>query len=173
MPPAVVAMNETRKAWQEPMVWLMVGIPALTVVAGIATLIIALQSGPMDMDPASVQRVSQAQTLDSAEDRTATEGNFRAFLIIDKQSKPWSISVKTVPMSLAGKDMHLVFVHPNRAELDIDVLLPARATATAMPKLLDFKAQQIMLRDAEKTWRLVGSYDGQSNITLTPALSAQ
>ena len=60
-------MTETRKAWQEPMVWLMVGIPALTVVAGFATLIIALQSGPMDMVPASVQRVSQAQTLDGAE----------------------------------------------------------------------------------------------------------
>ena len=138
-------MTEQRKAWQEPMVWLMAGIPALTVVAGIATYCIARQSGPMDMDPASVQRIS----------------------------KPWSISLKTVPMSLAEKDMHLVFVHPNRAERDIDVLLLANAKSTTMSKPLDFKAQQIMLRDAEKTWRLVGSYNDQSNITLTPALSTE
>jgi hypothetical protein len=166
-------MTEQRSAWQEPMVWLMAGIPALTVIAGIATYFIAVQSGPMDMDPASVQRVSQSQTLDSAEDRTATDGEYRAFLSINKQTKPWSISLKTVPMSLAEKDMHLVFVHPNRAERDIELLLPANATSTAMSKPLDFKAQQIMLRDAEKTWRLVGRYDDQSNITLTPALSAQ
>ena len=157
-------MTEQRKAWQEPMVWLMAGIPALTVVAGIATYFIARQSGPMDMDPASVQRISQAQTLESTEDRTATDRNYRAFLIIDKQ---------TVPMSLAEKDMHLVFVHPNRAERDIDVLLLANAKSTTMSKPLDFKAQQIMLRDAEKTWRLVGSYNDQSNITLTPALSTE
>lgn len=76
-------------------------------------------------------------------------------------------------MSLAEKDMHLVFVHPNRAERDIDVLLLANAKSTTMSKPLDFKAQQIMLRDAEKTWRLVGSYNDQSNITLTPALSTE
>jgi len=166
-------MTETRKAWQEPMVWLMVGIPALTVVAGIATLIIALQSGPMDMVPASVQRVSQAQTLDGAEDRTATEGNYRAFLIIDRQTRPWTISVKPFPVSLAGGDMRPVFLHTTRAERDIAVLLPAKADSTAMPKPLDFKPQQVMLRDAGKAWRLVGVYDGQSTITLTPAQQAQ
>lgn len=166
-------MTEARKAWQEPMVWLMAGIPVLTVFAGIATLIIALQSGPMDPVPASVQRVAQAQTLNGAEDRAAADGNFRAFLIIDQTVQPWSIRVKTVPLSLADKDMHLVFVHPNRAERDIDVLLPAKAASTAMPKLLDFKAQQVMLRDAGNSWRLVGVFDGQSNVTLTPALQAQ
>jgi hypothetical protein len=102
-------MNEQRSAWQEPMVWLMAGIPALTVVAGIATYFIAQQSGPMDMDPASVQRVSQSQNLDSVEDRTAIEGNYRAYLIIDQQAKPWTISVKTVPLSLAEKNTRRMF----------------------------------------------------------------
>lgn len=166
-------MSEARKAWQEPMVWLIAGIPALTVVAGITTLVIALQSGPMDMVPAHVERVGKAQTLDSPEDRAAAEGNFRAFLIIDKNRQPWSISVRTVPSSLAGHDMHLLFVHPNRAARDIDVLLPANAASTAIPHPLDFKQQQVMLRDAGNSWRLVGVYDGQSSITLTPALLAQ
>lgn len=166
-------MTGQRKAWQEPMVWLMAGIPALTVVAGIATLVIALQSGPMDMVPASVQRVSQAQTLNSAEDLTAADGNYRAYMIIDQNVQPWSISVKTVPATLADSDIHVVFVHPNRADRDIDVLLPANAASAVMTRALDFNAQQIMLRDAGKTWRLVGMYDGQPNVTLTPALQAQ
>jgi hypothetical protein len=166
-------MTEQRKAWQEPMVWLMVSIPALTVVAGIATLIIAMQSGPMDMDPASVQRVSQAQTLDSAEDKLAADGNYRAFLIIDQQTQPWSISVKTVPISLAEKDMRLVFVHPNRAERDIEMLVPASAGVATMLAPISFKSQQIILSDSEKTWRLVGQYDGNSTVTLTPAQPVQ
>jgi uncharacterized protein len=166
-------MTEQRKAWQEPMVWLMAGIPALTVVAGITTLIIALQSGPMDLIPAAVQRVAQAQTLDSAEDQTAADGNYRAYLIIEQGTQPWSISVKTIPMSLAEKDMRLVFVHPNRADRDIDVLLPANVGKAVMRTPIDFVAQQIILSDSKKTWRLVGQYNSISTITLTPAQPVQ
>jgi len=166
-------MTEERKAWQEPMVWLMVGIPALTVVAGIATLVIAAQSGPMDMVPASVQRISQAQTLNGAEDSKAAEGDYRAFLIIDRNVQPWRVSVKTVPMALAEQDLHLVFVHPNRADRDIALRLPANAMATQLDTTPDFKPQQLILRDAGNTWRLVGTDDGQSTITLTPALQAR
>ena len=166
-------MTEERKAWQEPMVWLMVGIPALTVVAGIATLVIAARSGPLDMVPASVQRVSQAQTLDGAEDRRAAEGDYRAFLIIDRSAQPWRVSVKTVPMALAEQDLDLVFVHPNRANRDITLRLPANALDTPLVKTPDFKPQQLILRDAGNTWRLVAADDGQSTITLTPALQAQ
>lgn len=166
-------MTGERKAWQEPMVWLMVGIPALTVVAGIATMSIAARSGPMDMVPASVQRVSQAQTLDGAEDRRAAEGDYRAFLIIDRTDRPWHVSVKTVPMALAEQDLQLVFVHPNRADRDIALRLPANAPVTRMDKMPDFKPQQLILRDAGNTWRLVAADDGQSTITLTPALQAR
>lgn len=166
-------MNEQRKAWQEPMVWLMVGIPFLTVIAGLYTVFLAFQSGPLDMAPAKVQRTGQAQVLESTEDKTAADGNYRAFLIIDQQTQPWSISVKTVPMSLTEQDMHLVFVHPNRAERDIDLLLPANVGVAVMLTPISFKAQQIILSDSKKTWRLVGQYDGNSTITLTPAQPVQ
>ena len=166
-------MNEQRKAWQEPMVWLMVGIPFLTVIAGLYTVFLAFQSGPLDMAPANVQRTGQAQVLESTEDKTAADGNYRAFLIIDQQTQPWSISVKTVPMNLTEQDMHLVFVHPNRAERDIDLLLPANVGVAVMLTPISFKAQQIILSDSKKTWRLVGQYDGNSTITLTPAQPVQ
>lgn len=166
-------MNEQRKAWQEPMVWLMVGIPFLTVIAGLYTVFLAFQSGPLDMAPANVQRTGQAQVLESTEDKTAADGNYRAFLIIDQQTQRWSISVKTVPMSLTEQDMHLVFVHPNRAERDIDLLLPANVGVAVMLTPISFKAQQIILSDSKKTWRLVGQYDGNSTITLTPAQPVQ
>ena len=166
-------MTEQRKAWQEPMVWLMVGIPFLTVIAGLYTVFLAFQSGPLDMAPANVQRTGQAQVLESTEDKTAADGNYRAFLIIDQQTQRWSISVKTVPMSLTEQDMHLVFVHPNRAERDIDLLLPANVGVAVMLTPISFKAQQIILSDSQKTWRLVGQYDGNSTITLTPAQPVQ
>ncbi len=166
-------MTTKRKAWQEPMVWLMAGIPALTVVAGLYTLYVAYHSGPLDMAPAIVQRTGQAQVLESAEDKTATNGNFRAFLFIDKHSTPWQLSIKTVPASLASHATQVVFVHPNSAKQDIQVTLPANATSVNMPSALAFKPQQIMLRNAEKTWRLVGSYEDTPTLLLMPAQQAQ
>lgn len=166
-------MSEQRKAVQEPMVWLMVGIPVLTVFAGLYTLYLAFNSGPLDLVPASVQHPGLAQVLDSAEDRMASERNYRGFLLIDDSNQPWSLSVKTVPETLLAGDTQVVFVHPNSASQDITIVVPANTASLTMSENLSFKPQQILLKDLKNTWRLVGTYEGNPTTMLTPALHSQ
>lgn len=164
-------MNESRKAWQEPMVWLMVGIPAATVVAGLATFAIALRAGSMDNVPTSVTRVAQAQVLASAvDDATASKG-YRGYLVLERSPAVWRVSVKTLPADLAAEPLRVLFVHPTLAARDVRVDLTAgRASSTEAP---DFMPQQVIVSDAAGTWRLVGDYNGQQVLNLTPSLSAQ
>lgn len=164
-------MTEARKSWQEPMVWLMVGIPAATVIAGLVTLAIAIRSGSMDTIPSSVQRVAQAQVLNSAIDDQTTLKNYHGFLLLDRSSKAWKVSLKTDPADLGLSAVQVLFVHPNLAANDIGIEL--NAGEGVLQKALDFTPQQIIVSDVAGTWRLVGTYQNQSTVTLTPALSAQ
>lgn len=164
-------MSNGRKPWQEPMVWLMVGIPAATVVAGLATLAIAVRSGAMDTVPSSVQRVAQAQVLDSAADDLAASKDYRGFLLLDHSTSAWKVSLKTVPADLGVSAVRVLFVHPTLAASDVGIELSAGEGA--LQNALDFTPQQIIVTDAAGTWRLVGSYSNRSAITLTPALPAQ
>jgi len=152
------------------MVWLMVGIPAATVIAGLATLAIAIQSGAMDTVPSSVQRVAQAQVLTSTVDDSTSKMGYRGYLMLDRNQPAWQVSVKTVPADLAGAPLHVLFVHPTLAARDVRVNLGAGDVAAAVA--LDFIPQQVIVSDAAGTWRLVGAYSEQSVLNLTPALSA-
>lgn len=164
-------MSEGRKPWQEPMVWLMVGIPAATVVAGLATMAIALRSGSMDSVPTSVQRVAQAQVLASAVDDSTASKGYRGFLMLERGPEAWRVSVKTVPANLAETPLQVLFVHPTLAARDVRIELVAGAAAGAAS--IDFIPQQVIVSDSAGTWRLVGAYREQSVLDLTPALSAQ
>jgi hypothetical protein len=166
-------MTEQRKAWQEPMVWLMVGIPCLTVLAGIYTLYLAINAGPLDSSNTSVQRIAQAQTVDNSADRLSTENDYHAFLILDKSQPTWSLSLKTAPSSLRDSDINIVFVHPLRADQDVTVRLPSKQETLQLPTTLQFRPQQIVISDTQSKWRLVGADDGSNLITLTPVLSTR
>jgi uncharacterized protein len=163
--------GKRRKAWQEPMVWLMLGIPAATLVAGFYTLYLAQSSGPLDSVQASVQRVGKAQVSDSAADAAATRNDFRAELHIDRQNPHWQLKLSTVPERLASAPIDVFFVHANDASRDVRVrLLSGRGQ---MPASLRFTPQQIVLTDQAGTWRLVGRYHASGAISLTPALSTR
>jgi hypothetical protein len=161
-------MSESRKAWQEPMVWLMVGIPMATVVAGLYTLYIAMASGPLDSVQASVERVGKGQTLQSAADNSASQGHYRGYLVIDRQAQPWQLTLKTMPENLTALPVDVLFVHANLAERDIRVSLQSGSGRLTAP--LDFTPQQIVVTDHAGSWRLVGAYGDSANIALTPAI---
>ncbi|WP_297801184.1 FixH family protein [Arenimonas sp. GDDSR-1] len=163
-------MTEPRRGWQEPMVWLMLGIPALTVIAGFYTLYLAFTSGPLDPVQASVQRVGKGQSLESPADSAASQGHYRAYLILDKQSNPWQLTLKTAPETLAALPVDVLFVHANLAKRDIRVRMTAGNGRLTRP--LDFTPQQVVVTDAAGTWRLVGTYGESATIALTPAIDA-
>ena len=170
MPEAVAAMTEPRKPWQEPMVWMMVGIPALTVIGGFYTLYLAFSSGPLDTIQASVQHVGKGQSLQSTADNTASQGHYRGYLVIDRQAQPWQLTLKTIPENLTSQPIDVLFVHANLADRDVRISLQSGSGRLTAP--LDFTPQQIVVTDVAGSWRLVGSYGDAANIALTPAIEA-
>jgi len=59
------APQEKRSPWREPMVWLLVAIPALAVLASVVLLVAADRtSGNNDLVPDKVSRTGQAQVAD-------------------------------------------------------------------------------------------------------------
>jgi hypothetical protein len=153
------------------MVWMIFGIPALTVIAGFYTLYLAISSGPLDSVQASVERVGKGQALHSAADSAASQGHYRGYLVIDRQAKPWQLTLKTAPENLASQPVDVLFVHANLAKRDVRVRL--ESGSGRLDKALDFSPQQIVVTDAAGRWRLVGSYDADAaNIALTAALEA-
>lgn len=153
------------------MVWMIFGIPALTVIAGFYTLYLAISSGPLDSVQASVERVGKGQALHSAADSAASQGHYRGYLVIDRQAKPWQLTLKTAPENLASQPVDVLFVHANLAKRDVRVRL--ESGSGRLDKALDFSPQQIVVTDAAGRWRLVGSYHADTaNIALTAALEA-
>ena len=61
-----------RPAYREPMVWLMVGLPAASVVAGILLLVTAVRSGGADEVSDKVQRRAQIQVSELGPDQRAS-----------------------------------------------------------------------------------------------------
>ncbi len=159
-----------RKAIQEPMVWLMVGIPALTVVAGIATLIIALRSGELDSVPSPVERIAQTQTLQSPADAAANRLGYRGLLRIDRTHKPWQIQIQITPESAMRSKLQILFVHPQFAKQDVSIELDSNTGSLAKP--LPFVPQQVVVANISGTWRLVGTYSSDGDIILTPSHTA-
>lgn len=161
-------MTPTHKPWQEPMVWLMAGIPMATVIAGLYTFYLAWASGPMDSVPVAVQRIAQSQTLVGMADRTASQGHYRGDLLLEQQTRPWQLHLKTTPEQLTNRPVEVLFVHAHRAERDVRVRL--ESGQGQLSAALDFIPQQIVVTDVAGHWRLVGRYGSSASIPLTPAI---
>ena len=67
----------TQPASREPMLFLVIALPAAAVAAGIATLVLAM-GGAGDAGDARVRRVAQTQTADLAPDLAAARRGLRA-----------------------------------------------------------------------------------------------
>src|SRR5690606_41724397 len=57
--------------WKMPIMWLVIGLPLASVVAGVSLVVIATRSGGSDVVSEDVRRVSQIQTTDLGPDAQA------------------------------------------------------------------------------------------------------
>ncbi|MDI1252129.1 FixH family protein [Thermomonas sp.] len=170
-------MTEPRRAWKEPMVWLVVALPALAVVASIALLVAAARSsGNNDMVADKVQHTGQIQEADIGPDARAMELKLGAVL----QSEDGMLRVFPAGGEfLRSQPLHLQLLHPNRQDDDVSLtLLPdelgwhVKYTADSghdwNARLSDGNA------GAGGNWRLRGRLPrGQRATHLGPALDAK
>lgn len=155
--------------YRAPMLWLALALPALTVVAGVVTYLIAAD-GFNDAEPDAVHRVAQVQISDLHQDETAARLGLSAHAAID----PVSGRVR-LRMNAIGNDanLQLILTHKAQARRDQVVLLTRSAEGDWIGLLPSDHggAFNVSLLPASAHWRLVGRLElNATQLKLVPAL---
>ncbi|QSX73745.1 FixH family protein [Lysobacter arenosi] len=167
-------MERTRPL-RMPVMWLVVGLPILSIVAGVGLLVVALRSGSTDAVIDTVQRTAQIQTTELGPDARAKALQLSAVLRVGKDM------IELLPVGGGFGDgnvrrdepLTLILSHPSEAAQD--------RTVTLAPSELGWRANieaspdhdwLLQLTPADRSWRLRGRLPaGQRAAHLAPALA--
>lgn len=109
-----------RSPWREPMVWLMIGLPIASVVAGIALAVAAVRSGGADSVSDEVQRIAQIQLTELGPDARAKSMKLSAVLHLEEAA------IEVIPVHgqfMRNQPIILTLSHPTEARLDRRLIL--------------------------------------------------
>ncbi|MBN8803247.1 MAG: nitrogen fixation protein FixH [Lysobacteraceae bacterium SCN 69-123] len=163
-------MNERSKSpWRVPVFWLVVGLPLLSIVAGVGLVIVAVRSGGADVVSDPVQRVSQIQTTDLGPDEAAAKLGLSAVLRVEDGV------VEVLPATGkfgGGTALQLVLEHPTRQSDDLRLELLPQGPGWRVQQAVDGEHDWVVqLRDADGRWRLHGRLPKQQHAArLSPSL---
>jgi len=156
-------------AWRNPVLWLVIGLPLLSIVAGVGLVVVSVRSGGADGGPDPLRRVSQIQTADLGPDAQAKKLGLSAVLRVEDGI------VEVLPAT--GKfdraaPLRLHLEHPTTQARDLQLELqphgPGWRTEQAVDGSHDWIAR---LRAADGSWRLQGRLPKDQHATrLAPAL---
>lgn len=166
-------MDMAAKA-RNPVMWLVIGLPVLSIVAGVGLVVISVRSGGDDAVIDTVQRTAQIQTTELGPDERAQSMKLSAVMHVDAKGLELlpvggAFSSGEVPRDVP---LTLVLSHPSDATLDRSVeLRPSELgwhADLALPLDHDWLLQ---LAPADTRWRLRGRLiAGQGAAHLGPAL---
>ncbi len=166
-------MNErSRSPWRVPVFWLVVGLPLLSIVAGVGLVIIAVRSGGADVVSDPVQRVSQIQTTDLGPDEAAAKLGLSAVLRVEDGV------VEVLPATgkfATDAPLQLVLEHPTRQSDDLRLELLPQGPGWRVQQAVDGEHDWVVqLRDGEGRWRLHGRLPKQQHAArLSPSLGGE
>lgn len=159
-----------RPWYREPMLALVIGLPAAAVVASLVTIVIAARSSGDTGDP-RVTRVAQVQTADLAADRAAAGSGLTAVVTIAPDGVV-SLGFEREPRQ--GPALRLTLRHVTDGKRDRELLLHrvgSAGYAALLPGALPAGAYNAELAPEDGGWRLVGRLeDGAAGFRLAPAL---
>lgn len=161
----------TRNWRREPMVWFVIALPLLTVVAGVATAVIAAQ-GPPDRMDASVRRVAQVQTSDLAPDLAAAARGVEGEIALERRDGRFTLRVAGAPDS----GLQLWLRHPSDARRDLRATPQASGDGTFVAALgsLGDGPWNLTLTGGDGAWRITGRLPaGADRATMQPAVRAR
>ena len=163
-----------QKASRNPVLWLVIALPAAVIVAGFATLYIAIDAGGSDAIPDDVRRTAQIQTTELGPDERAAALKLSAVLSVGEGH------IDVLPASgalvddkaLRGKPLRLLLQHPTLAAEDRELKLVPTAAGWRADIALDPKHDwRIQLVPEGTAWRLRGRLPaGQRGVLLAPAV---
>jgi len=153
-------MNEPRSAeshpstWRNPVMWLVIGLPLLSIVAGVGLVVIAMRAGGSDAVSDPVRRVSQIQTTDLAPDQAARKLGLSAVLRVEDGIV--EVLPATGPFA-TDAPLLLTLEHPTRRADDLQLQLPAQGPGWRIEQAVDADHDWVVqLRPADGAWRLQG-----------------
>lgn len=154
--------------WRNPMVWLMLALPASAVVAGISTVVIAVRAGGSDAIPDHVRRTAQIQTTELGPDERAAARKLSLVL----SAGDGTVSLLPVTGDADRKQpLQLALRHPTRAAEDVVLTLAPTAAGWEAAHTLDAAHDwNVQASDADGTWRVLARLPaGQRGVLLRPA----
>jgi hypothetical protein len=162
-------MNE--KPWhRHPMLLLVIGLPAAAVVAGFATLYLAM-GGPGDAGDGRVRRVAQTQTADLAPDLAAARLAYDGKARVDDNG---AVSLRFGEAGPGEPVLQLVLRHVTDSARDRHARLVRAGEGVYLGRLDTSRAAgayNAELAPEDAAWRLVGRLDAAGgSFALRPAL---
>jgi len=158
--------------WRNPVMWLVIGLPLLSIVAGVSLVVIAVRSGGADVVTDPVRRVSQIQTADLGPDAQARKLGLSVVLRVEDGV------VEVLPAT--GKfdtaaPLRLDLEHPTRQAEDLRLELQPHGSGWRVEQVVDPAHDWIAhLRPADGSWRLQGRLPRQQHAArLAPALGGE
>ena len=155
--------------WRNPVMYLVIGLPLLSIVAGVGLVVIASAAGGSDAVSDPVRRVSQIQTTDLGPDQTARKLGLSAVLRVEDGV------IEVLPAT--GRFVHdaplrLTLEHPTRRAEDLQLQLPAQGAGWRIEQAVDADHDWVVhLRPIDGTWRLQGRLPRQQHAArLAPTL---
>lgn len=155
--------------WRNPVMYLVIGLPLLSIVAGVGLVVIASGSGGSDAVSDPVKRVSQIQTTDLAPDQAARKLGLSAVLRVEDGI------VEVLPATGAfahDAPLQLTLEHPTRRAEDLQLQLPAQGAGWRIGQAIDADHDWVVhLRPIDGAWRLQGRLPRQQHAArLAPVL---
>jgi len=159
---------EHRRAWREPMLWLVAGLPAASVIAGIA-LLVAIARDNVDPLSPGVRRTAQIQAEDTRADEEALRRGLSA--IAKRGAPPVGLVLELHGDAGATTALRLHLLHPVSAAFDRELTLERVDAqfwrAAEMPATTN--AWLLRLEAADGRWRLAGRLEAAADsATLEP-----
>ncbi len=158
--------------WRNPVMWLVIGLPLLSVIAGVSLVVIAVRAGGADVVTDPVRRVSQIQTADLGPDAEARKLGLSVVLRVEDGV------VEVLPATGkfdATAPLHLDLEHPARQAEDLHLELLPHGPGWRVEQAVDPAHDWIArLRPADRSWRLQGRLPRQQHAArLAPALGGE
>ncbi len=143
---------------REPWPWLLMAGPVAVVVAGFATIWIAVVSSDgLVVDDYYKQGMAINQALQR--DALAAQRGYRATVMMAGAGRSVTVQLAAAKGELVPDLLHLRIVHPTRAGMDSVVLLRQGRSGSyegIVPTLVDGR-RILVLEDAQSAWRLTAA----------------
>jgi len=162
--------RERRPWWKMPIMWLVIGLPLASVVAGLGLVVIAARSGGADVVRDEVRRVSQIQTADLGPDERARSLSLSVVLSADDGVVQVIAATGEFERE---RPLHLVLQHPSRGAEDVELELPPSDAGWKTLHAIDHGHDWLVqLTPADGSWRLQGRLPRQQHaVRLAPSLA--